>query len=63
MPPAPLAIVQCQANGFGVRKIVPLNPHHLGLRSPARSQISYQLHPPYQLRHRRHPVVWLQPTP
>jgi hypothetical protein len=42
---------------------VPLNPRHLGLRSHARSQISYQLHPSHQLRHRLHPVVWLQPTP
>ena len=39
------------SNGFRDRKIVPLNPRHLGFGDHAHSQLSYQLHPPYQLRH------------
>ena len=43
------------SNGFRDRKIVPLNPRHLGFGDHAHSQLSYQLHPPYQFRHCPHP--------
>ncbi len=51
----PLALVQRQADGLGDRKIIALNSGHLGLGHDARPQLGYQLHSPYQLRHRSYP--------